>query len=123
MDTISFCHITLARTGRPIRATPFVPARHAKRRRGQWTDLPDEQLRRELGFLDLSPTRISPLDAPRDGAAPWYRFRRRRVLGGGGARGTDHGFGFELEFANPVCGPIAVGYGAHFGLGRFEASG
>lgn len=104
-------------------ATPFVPARHAKRRRGEWIDLPDDQLRRELGFLDLAPTRISPLDSARDGAAPWYRFRRRRVLGGGGARGTDHGFGFEIEFATPVCGPIAVGYGAHFGLGRFEASG
>ena len=32
------------------------------------------------------------------------------------------GFGLRLCFAEPVPGPLALGYGAHFGLGFFEAS-
>lgn len=28
-------------------------------------------------------------------------------------------YGFEIEFAEPVCGPIALGFGCHFGLGLF----
>lgn len=27
---------------------------------------------------------------------------------------------FRLRFSKPTTGPVAVGYGAHFGLGRFE---
>lgn len=103
-------------------ATPFVPPRHAKRRRGRWIDLPEEQLPATLAFLGLIPVRVSLVNqlqlAGRDLA--WHRFRRRRISGGG-SRGTDQGLGFEIEFAAPVIGPIAVGYGAHFGLGRFEA--
>ncbi|GMV39927.1 MAG: hypothetical protein AMXMBFR64_16430 [Myxococcales bacterium] len=33
----------------------------------------------------------------------------------------DLGVALELEFASPVSGPITLGYGAHFGLGRFAA--
>ena len=40
--------------------------------------------------------------------------------GGGGSRGHDNGTGFTIEFPKPVCGPIAVGYGSHFGLGLFQ---
>jgi CRISPR-associated protein Csb2 len=40
--------------------------------------------------------------------------------GGGGSRGHDGGTGFSIEFSKPVCGPIAVGYGSHFGLGLFQ---
>jgi CRISPR-associated protein Csb2 len=40
--------------------------------------------------------------------------------GGGGSRGHDGGTGFTIEFPKPVCGPIAVGYGSHFGLGLFQ---
>jgi CRISPR-associated protein Csb2 len=36
-----------------------------------------------------------------------------------GSRGSDSGSAFVIEFPEPVCGPIAVGYGAHFGLGLF----
>jgi CRISPR-associated protein Csb2 len=38
---------------------------------------------------------------------------------GKGSRGHDSGAAFIVEFPNPVSGPIAVGYGAHFGLGLF----
>jgi CRISPR-associated protein Csb2 len=39
--------------------------------------------------------------------------------GGNGSRGHDGGAAFIIEFPKPVSGPIAVGYGAHFGLGLF----
>jgi CRISPR-associated protein Csb2 len=101
--------------------TPFVPTRHAKVRRGQWVDTPEEQLERSLAHLGLRPTRITPLASSRlrGSNLPWHRFRRRR-LSGDGSRGDGQGHGFEVEFAQPVVGPIVAGYGAHFGLGRFE---
>ncbi len=49
---------------------------------------------------------------------PWGAFRTVRARGGG-RRSTAAGYGFRLEFAEEVRGPIAVGYGAHFGLGTF----
>lgn len=103
-------------------ATPFVPPRHAKRRRGRWSDLPHQQLARELSYLRLPPCKVEALaDCSGSGRSfGWHRFRRQRTRGGG-ARGPGHGFGFQIEFEQPLLGPIAVGYGAHFGLGRFEA--
>jgi hypothetical protein len=50
----------------------------------------------------------------------WDRFRRVRVAGHG-SRGMDSAFGFRLRFERPVTGPIALGYGAHQGLGQFVA--
>lgn len=48
----------------------------------------------------------------------WRYFRQQRVLGNG-RRGNDFGKGFEIEFAEPVSGPLALGYACHFGLGLF----
>jgi CRISPR-associated protein Csb2 len=102
--------------------TPFVPQRHTKLRGGRWIDSPEDQLRRSLEQLGLTPTHISPLPEARvaGSALAWHRFRRRRLTGGG-SLGDGRGVGFELSFAESVSGPIAVGYGAHFGLGCFEA--
>ena len=50
----------------------------------------------------------------------WLKFRRER-LNGGGSKGGSNGFGFRLKFPRPVTGPIALGYGCHFGLGLFVA--
>ena len=56
----------------------------------------------------------------------WLKFRRER-LKGGGSRAGSHGFGFRLTFRDSnkqpmsINGPIALGYGCHFGLGVFEA--
>lgn len=38
---------------------------------------------------------------------------------GDGRRGNGSGSAFEITFTKPVTGPIALGYGAHFGLGLF----
>jgi CRISPR-associated protein Csb2 len=38
---------------------------------------------------------------------------------GEGLRGGHPGTAFKLTFAGPISGPLALGYGAHFGLGLF----
>lgn len=46
------------------------------------------------------------------------QFQTRRS-GGAGSRGCHSGCAFEIIFPQPVTGPLAFGYGAHFGLGLF----
>ena len=95
--------------------TPFVPTRHPKRVRGVEVDTIPEQIARACKqLLDATPVSVTPLG---DEAA-WQRFRRRRN-DGGGRRGPDRAYGARIVFDRPVPGPIAIGYGAHFGLGVF----
>lgn len=116
--------------------TPFVPTRHGKLRKdgtekcdedGYWIDGPRHDLRRILVENDFpEPVRISDVDdadelawTKLDGKKTrWLEFRTDRQ--GGGRRSTYRGFGFEIEFPEPVAGPVCAGYGAHYGLGRFE---
>ena len=102
--------------------TPFILPRHPKFRRGVWVDTPEDQLRRFLNELGLSPTRVEPIPATRirGRQLEWFRFRRERTRGNG-RKATHTGFGFRLYFEEAVSGPIAVGYGAHMGLGAFVA--
>lgn len=97
-----------------VSATPFVPPRHTKRRRGLLVDSPDDQLaqlcERVLGH---APARIEPLPT-RD----WSQFVQRRK----GESGPDRRCsGWRITFDTELAGPIALGLGAHFGLGRFDA--
>ena len=50
----------------------------------------------------------------------WLKVRRERLTGGGSQAGSS-GFGFRLTFSKEVTGPIALGYGCHFGVGSFVA--
>ena len=55
--------------------------------------------------------------APRR-ALQFHRFRSR-----GREKATDaHGALLQLRFPEPIAGPVALGYGCHFGLGLFCAS-
>ncbi len=102
--------------------TPFVLPRHIKRRR----DTPEEQLARELALRGLPPPRSIK---PTAGAA----LTDKRSTGGGLTRWIEFDLrrknrwpttafgGFEVEFAEPVQGPILLGFGSHYGLGAFEA--
>ena len=45
----------------------------------------------------------------------WMEFRRNRKEGR-----VRSGYGFRLEFKEPVPEPLALGYGCHFGLGQFR---
>ena len=84
-----------------------------------------DQVLEELARRGLpAPEWIEPLEScPLQGRTlRWIEFRRERMTGGG-SRGTSMGYGFRLRFAEPVPGPIALGYGCHFGLGLFVCDG
>jgi CRISPR-associated protein Csb2 len=93
--------------------TPFLPVRHPKSRQGILRDTPAEQVVHELerrGFP--APVRVVPL------VGPWSSFRIVRQ-GKSGCFPYLGAYGFELEFDEPVNGPIAVGRNSHFGMGLF----
>lgn len=97
-------------------ATPFVLTRHPKK---NGRDGPEDQLRQELRHRGLpDPARVAFLAAAQmDGKdIPWAMFHRWR---GRGSR-VEHAVGFRVEFEAPVQGPVALGYGAHYGLGLFR---
>ena len=102
--------------------TPFVPPRFPRSRGGRAVDTVDAQARRMIAGLGLpAPTTITPLAGEATPAGvPWDRFLLRRQRGGG-ACGLMRGHGLRLVFDAPVPGPIALGYGAHQGLGQFVA--
>lgn len=122
-----------------VSRTPFIPTRHPKATRAGVAKLdasglqigsPEHDLRRLL--TELGATRgeaWAPLEAvPTAGtwlggkAVSWSAFRTHGRRGEG-RRASAIGHGFRLRFAEPVRGPIAVGFGAHFGLGSFTPAG
>jgi CRISPR-associated protein Csb2 len=97
--------------------TPFVPTRHHRKGRGDFGIWLAGEVMREAKNMGLpEPIIVRPLARSRKRGRDlyWLEFRRSR-------KGTQEaiGYGFELEFAEPVYGPFALGYGAHFGLGLF----
>ncbi len=101
--------------------TPFVPPRHYRKGRGEFTQWLASEVHREATNQNVPlPVRVTPMRClERSGREiRWIEFRRNR---------KDDlprlGYGFELEFADPVDGPIALGYGCHFGLGLFVPVG
>ncbi|HVC35181.1 MAG TPA: type I-U CRISPR-associated protein Csb2 [Chloroflexota bacterium] len=116
--------------------TPFVLPRHPKFTRtgipkvddqGRQIDGPEVQLRREWEYRRAADTTLPILEEIE--AVPahdlssreirWLAFRRWRQ----GERGETPGlgFGFRVRFAAPLVGPVALGYGCHFGLGLFQS--
>lgn len=123
---------TLAKAKTWVSRTPFVPTRHPKATRpgmpkvdesGLQIGSPEHDLRRLLalsGFPEpMAVDTISSTDLAGH-ETRWLAFRRERNKGEG-RRATNVGYGFRIEFPEPVRGPIALGYGAHFGLGVFVA--
>lgn len=97
--------------------TPFVLPRHRKR-----GDEPEEQLVRELRLRGLPApihiARTTGLLTPSQPLLPWSQFvisRRHDEV-------TTGYYGFRIEFAEPVEGPLLLGYGCHYGLGQFVAA-
>jgi CRISPR-associated protein Csb2 len=109
--------------------TPFVLPRFATRgagKRARPRDMPVEQLKREAHLRGLpeiirwrSGDDIDELKGYTAKDRPlvrWLEFETRRFNGS-----TGYGVaGFEIEFAEEVNGPLALGFGSHFGLGLFE---
>jgi len=110
--------------------TPFVPTRHLKTRKNGTPKLdetglaigsPEHDLRRLLNQAGFpAPSKIeSVLHLELDGGRiHWLDFQRTRKYGKG-AQAGERGYGFRITFPSSVEGPIALGYGAHFGLGLF----
>ena len=97
--------------------SPFLLPRHPKK---NGRDGPNDQLFTELQRRGLpAPAAVERLEFHQRGGhhTRWLEFRRWRCRGSGPA--LMQGFGFRLEFAEPVSGPIALGYGSHYGLGLF----
>jgi CRISPR-associated protein Csb2 len=103
--------------------TPFSLPRFANRgggKRARPRDLPEAQLLRELNNRGLpEPIKIRRVDSYKTDKRPpfrWLEFHTRRLRKQTEGNGLA---GFEIEFAEPVAGPIALGFGCHFGLGLF----
>ncbi len=110
--------------------TPFVPTRHLKTRNNGTPKLdetglaigsPEHDLRRLLkqaGFPEPSKIELIPHLTLGAGRIRWLEFQRTRKHGDG-VRAGERSYGFRITFPDSVDGPIALGYGAHFGLGLF----
>ena len=109
--------------------TPFVPTRFPKTTKGGspkrdgdgvWIGSPEHDLARLLGEGGYPRPAIVPLERARVGqrSLHWLDFQTARP-NGNGRRSMRGVAGWTLQFESPMQGPIAVGYGAHYGLGLF----
>jgi CRISPR-associated protein Csb2 len=107
-----------------VSRTPFVSTRHVKAKtdaRGLRVGSPEHDLRRllvESGLPDPESVTAVPDTDLGGKRTRWLAFKTERQRGNG-ARASAVGRGFRVVFPRVVTGPIAVGYGAHFGLGCF----
>lgn len=97
-----------------VSLTPFVPPRYVKK---SGKNSLAGQVNAELGSRLFPNAEFISCDPWPTSITPW-QFRRR----------ADHaqppqsvGFRIHLRFAQPVAGPICLGYASHFGLGVFRA--
>lgn len=87
----------------------------------------EDQLQRECRERGLPEPEVEPIKAIEDGGrmlrpVHFHRFRSRRSGGRRGRRQPDtQGSFWELTFPEEVAGPIALGFGCHYGLGIFQA--
>lgn len=106
-----------------VSVTPFLAAGHLKKGVGYPGEVRRLLRRRRLLSDDLAARvqvqeidTISVSGSPRR-AAHFHRFRSR-----GRERQPDrHGALLRLTFPAPITGPLALGFGSHFGLGLFRA--
>jgi CRISPR-associated protein Csb2 len=102
-----------------ISATPFVAPRYVK---PHGPNALNEQVRAELSSRGIgTPVEVKVIDPRVDDRARRQRhhIRVRRL---GIPPPVNAAFTIELVFAQPVAGPLCLGYGSHFGLGRFECA-
>lgn len=117
-------------------ATPFVSTRHAKTYRDGRPKMDENGWQEGSSAHDL--LRLLALNPKWRGAKIRRQLAEREnpfVFGGksfrslqfqtnrrsgSGQRGHDGGAAFIIEFPEPVSGPVALGYGSHFGLGLFR---
>ncbi|MDD2463571.1 MAG: type I-U CRISPR-associated protein Csb2 [Desulfobulbus sp.] len=92
--------------------SPLVLPRH---RKAKGKDTPDGQIVAELASRGLpAPEIIEWLRV--ESIAMRHHVRSRR---NGASPPEDYGYALRLTFAEPITGPICLGYASHFGLGLF----
>ncbi len=102
-----------------ISVTPFVPPRYLKKRGANTLE---GQVQAELASRGLpTPQCIEVLDPHASDLARRQR-HAARVRRFGPAPPIDCGFTLKLRFAEPVGGPLSLGYGSHYGLGQFRGA-
>ncbi len=111
--------------------TPVVSTRHTKTFRDGRPKL-DEQgrpiggvahdlerlLQADPQCANVQPHRERHITLPNGRTLRCLQFQSRRPDGNGGSRGNESG-AFTIEFEQETQGPLAFGYGSHFGLGLF----
>ncbi len=95
--------------------TPFVPPRFLK---AKGKDTLDGQAQAELASRGLPQAQRVAFDP--ELTKQLRHFVRRRVHGGSPPK-MDAGYGLRLHFAEPIRGPLLLGYASHYGLGLFRA--
>jgi len=112
-----------------------LPTRHPKRTRagvpkvdatGFQIGSPEHELLRLLELAGFpEPETVEPVASTRLSGrdVPWHDFLRRREMDERRPAANGAGYGFRIEFPEPVQGPVAVGYASHFGMGGFVADG
>lgn len=97
--------------------TPYLPVRHRKRE--SFEEFLTADVSTELRYRDLPPATATPVE--QDGRMPdrWAsEFRRYRMTER--MNKSRPGLGLQLEFPEPVPGPLLLGQLSHFGYGIFE---
>ena len=106
-----------AQTWRAV--TPFTPSRYPKKNRDEWHSFVVNEIQRELRLRGHTPAaEVEFIDGP------WTAFVRHRPsarLRGDKRQGQAHlpAQFLRLRFAQPVHGPLTLGWLSHFGLGLF----
>ncbi len=100
-----------------VSVTPFVPPRFVKRR---GPNTLTGQINAELASRGLPP--VEELDElPKNAGTFALRHFMRRRQRGGAPPPVDVGYALQLRFAEPIVGPLTLGYASHYGLGLFAA--
>ena len=100
-----------------ISATPYLMPWHAKKGFGLAEQIAREVAQRGLGILEGEPEALGTIEIHGRRRRPVHfrRFRSRRGL----TQPDTSGSFWRLTFAAPIEGPLALGFGCHFGLGLF----
>lgn len=102
-----------------VSATPFIPPRFHRRRDGELPTWLREQILTECRNHGIPfPVDIDFVDAHDAGLRfRWFEFMRSRK--GDKPRAA---YGVRLRFPVQVTGPVSLGYGCHYGMGRFVSA-
>ena len=123
--------LLMARSRTWVSRTPFLPTRHPKATRagvpkvdstGFQIGSPEHELLRLLELAGFpEPETVEPVASTSLGGREvrWQEFLRRREMDERAPAANGAGYGFRIEFPEPVQGPVAVGYASHFGMGGF----